>query len=233
MSIKTLRLFIIITLCLSQIACSTIIRGTHEDFRVNTNPVDAKVSTTLETQHSKDARKANPDLIAHYHNCPATPCEFKVPRRTKFVAIIEKDGFYPVPVIVNGKSVLSGQATALAPPAIGITATGAATVTTSFSGTSAIINAATIGGLSGASNIFAGGVLSAPVIAVDAVSGSMLSLTPNPLDIQLTPISDEDTIAPANTYDLDTLSDGNDTWGAAIYPQIDPALTEKTDPDKE
>lgn len=203
-------------LCLSQIACATIIRGTNEDFKVRTKPTGAKVSTTLETALSKKARKKDLSRAAEYYNCPATPCEFKVPRRSKFVAIIEKEGFQPVPVIVNGKSSLSGQAASLTGPAVGISSSSAATITTSFTSVEALANVAALGGLSGAGSIFVGGVFAAPIIAVDAVSGSMLSLTPNPLDLQLTPLSDETNITPI-TYDLDTLSDGNDTYGGRKF----------------
>ena len=200
-----MRVLVFITLCLAQTACATVVRGTHEDFKVSTQPAGATVSTTLETKSSKKARKKDPSLSPKYHKCPATPCEFEVPRRTKFVAIIEKDGFAAIPVIVNGKSALSGQTASIGLPTAGATASSAALGLTSSG-----LTATTASGLAFSTGLFTT-LFAVPVIAVDAASGSMLSLTPNPLEVDLTPIN-ENEAPPVGAYDLDKLSDGNDTF---------------------
>ena len=200
-----MRVLVFITLCLAQTACATVVRGTHEDFKVSTQPAGASVSTTLETKSSKKARKKDPSLSPKYHKCPATPCEFEVPRRTKFVAIIEKDGFAAIPVIVNGKSALSGQTASIGLPTAGATASSAALGLTSSG-----LTATTASGLAFSTGLFTT-MFAVPVIAVDAASGSMLSLTPTPLEVDLPPIT-ENEAPPVGAYDLDKLSDGNDTF---------------------
>ena len=196
---------------MAQTACATVVRGTHEDFKVSTQPAGATVSTTLETKSSKKARKKDPSLSPKYHKCPATPCEFEVPRRTKFVAIIEKDGFAAIPVIVNGKSALSGQTASIGLPTAGATASSAALGLTSSGLTATTASGlATVSGLAFSTGLFTT-MFAVPVIAVDAASGSMLSLTPNPLEVDLTPIN-ENEAPPAGAYDLDKLSDGDDTF---------------------
>ena len=206
-----MRVLVFISLCLAQTACATVVRGTHEDFKVSTQPAGATVSTTLETKSSKKARKKDPSLSPKYHKCPATPCEFEVPRRTKFVAIIEKDGFAAIPVIVNGKSALSGQTASIGLPTAGATASSAALGLTSSGLTATTASGlATVSGLAFSTGLFTT-MFAVPVIAVDAASGSMLSLTPNPLEVDLTPIN-ENEAPPAGAYDLDKLSDGDDTF---------------------
>jgi len=86
---------------LGLVNCATIIRGTSEDFKINTLPIGAKVTTTLETAQSVKARKDDPSLAPIYYGCTATPCAIKVPRRSTFIARVEKDGFQTGRIIVR------------------------------------------------------------------------------------------------------------------------------------
>jgi len=87
---------------ISLASCATLARGTSEIFHITTEPIGAKVTTSLETADSAKARKKDDSLTPIYHGCAATPCQFKVPRRSRFIARIEKDGFVPARLRNNG-----------------------------------------------------------------------------------------------------------------------------------
>lgn len=150
---------------------------------------------------SQLARKKDPNLAPIFHTCMATPCEFKVRRRSKFVVLVEKDGFQPVQVIVNGKSSLKGHAASFGVPTASAAATSAGIATASAQ--AALLSTVALGTLSLTT-------LTIPVIAVDTVSGSRLSLQPNPVQIKLEPVKNDIPI-PQISYDLNTLYDGQDT----------------------
>jgi len=193
---------IIVSLAVSQVACATIVRGVSEPFEVITEPKGAVVTSTLETESSKKARSLNPNLEPQYYGCEPTPCSFIIPRRSKFVARIEKEGYNTAQIIIRSSANLTGKTAGLAVPVTTATVGGVATATSA-------------GGLLGvnttltALNATSAGILTMPVIAIDATSGGMLSLSPNPVLINLRPDSEAKTIS----YDLDTLSDGHDTYG--------------------
>lgn len=194
------RFFFIGLLAITQTACATVVRGVNEPFKVISEPSGASAITTLETQASKEARAKNPSLAPQYHGCSPTPCEFTVPRRSKFIARLDKEGYTPVQFAVKSKASLGGQASGVVP-------TGSVAV----GGAIAAANAAP--GFLGLNAYFAGAnaasatLLTVPAIAVDSATGGMLSLYPNPVIVQLTPLSDSNTV----NYDLDSLSDGDDT----------------------
>ncbi|MDB2438231.1 hypothetical protein N9W89_05905 [Hellea sp.] len=177
----------------------------NEPFKVITQPSGAVVISTMETPASKKARLTDPSLQPEYYGCAPTPCEFIVPRRSKFVARVEKEGYEPAQIVVRSSASLSGKATGLSAPATTATAAGIATATSS-SGLLGLGTALT------AFNATGVGLMTAPVVAIDAVSGGMLSLNPNPVALTLKPDSDSQVIS----YDLDTLSDGDDTWNSGV-----------------
>jgi len=88
---------IFILAALFLVNCATLTRGTNEPYKVVTQPPGAVVTTTLETVDSIKARKNNPDLAPSYHGCSPTPCEFIVPRRSKFIVRIEREDYEPAP----------------------------------------------------------------------------------------------------------------------------------------
>ncbi len=151
---------------------------------VATEPAGAVVTTTLETKESRKARKSNPDLKAKTYGCSPTPCEIKLPRRSKFIAKIEKPGFKPVRVTILSKAGKKGKvAGSVAPTAVTILAgseIAAASTATSFF----LLEAYTIAGATTGA-VFIG----VPLAFADAVSGAMLDLYPNPIGVKLTPKS--------------------------------------------
>ncbi len=58
--------------------CATITRGTTENFTVNSKPPGAQVKTSTG------------------FSCQATPCTFKMQRKTAFTVTVSKDGFAPI-----------------------------------------------------------------------------------------------------------------------------------------
>ena len=117
--------------------CATITRGTNTTFTVETMPSGATVATT------------------NGYGCLATPCTFKMPRKSEFTVTITKPGYK--------------------------TYTG--TVVTKVAGA---------GGAAMAGNVLVGGLIGA---GVDASSGAMLDLVPNPMKVTLEP---EGAAAPAS-----------------------------------
>jgi hypothetical protein len=191
-------------------SCATVVRGVNEPFQISTNPPGAEVSTTLETKESRKARAANPDLAPEYYRCAPTPCEITLPRRSKFVAIIESEGFATVQIPIRSASVLSGQSAGIGGPtafAVGVGVTEAATT-----GGFLLAGSSTTAYLAGTTTI----IYTSPAIAVDAVSGGMLSLYPNPIDLTLTPIEELEAVS----YDLDQLDDGNETWDYGLTKRL-------------
>ena len=81
-----------LALLLSTSACATVTRGTNTAFEVQTSPAGATVSTS------------------NGHQCPSTPCSIKMPRRSEFVATIQKPGYNPVQANVTTKVAGAGGA---------------------------------------------------------------------------------------------------------------------------
>lgn len=108
-------------------ACATITRGTNTAWTVETTPSGAAVKTS------------------NGFACDATPCAFKMPRKSQFSVTITKPGYKTITTNVTNK--VSGG-----------------------------------GGTAMAGNVLVGGVIGA---GVDATSGAMLDLVPNPLKVTL------------------------------------------------
>ncbi|HVV34614.1 MAG TPA: PEGA domain-containing protein [Vitreimonas sp.] len=120
-----------LALCVSAAGCATIVRGTSEDFVVESTPTGATVQTSNGFQ------------------CASTPCTFHMQRKTGFTVTVAKDGYQ----------------------------TATATVLSNMSGG---------GGAGFAGNILAGGLIG---MGVDATSGAMNDLMPNPLHVDLLPVA--------------------------------------------
>lgn len=130
-------------------ACTTITRGTNDTWVVETTPAGASVSTS------------------NGYHCESTPCAIKMPRRSEFVATIERDGYEPVEVNVTHQ--ISGA-----------------------------------GGAGMAGNVLVGGLIG---VAVDAGSGAMNDLVPNPVVITLVPLD-------ANAAAAETVAEEAELAGA-------------------
>jgi hypothetical protein len=106
--------------------CATVTRGTNDTWVAETTPPGATVTTS------------------NGFTC-TTPCSLTMPRRSEFVATIERDGCETVEATISHE-VAGG------------------------------------GGVAMAGNVLVGGLIGA---GVDASSGAMLDLTPNPLQLAL------------------------------------------------
>jgi hypothetical protein len=122
-----MRVLIVAGLCLGLGACATVTRGASDTWTVNTEPSGAAVKTT------------------NQFFCEATPCTFKMARKSEFDVTISKAGFK----------------------------TWTGHVTHHVSGA---------GGAGMAGNVLIGGLIG---IGVDAYSGAMNDLVPNPLTVTL------------------------------------------------
>jgi len=163
--------------------CATVARGTNTKMIIDTEPTGAAVLTDKERPSSKKARKKNPSLEAVYYGCPSTPCEIKMPRRAEFIMTIRKDGYEDVEIGVDsGLHKESLNANLAGSAGVGVTL-GLAT--------GALAGAFTGGGIAtgvaaGAAGIATSGVLAVSV-GVDAATGAMLNLRPNPIVLALPP----------------------------------------------
>jgi hypothetical protein len=122
-----MRILMLAGLCLALGGCATVTRGSNDTWTVNTEPSGASVKTT------------------NQFFCEATPCTFKMARKSEFDVTISKAGFKTW----NGH------------------------VTHHVSGA---------GGAGMAGNVILGGIIG---IGVDAYSGAMNDLAPNPLTVKL------------------------------------------------
>jgi hypothetical protein len=122
-----MRVLIVAGLCLGLGACATVTRGASDTWTVNTEPSGAAVKTTNQFFGE------------------ATPCTFKMARKSEFDVTISKAGFK----------------------------TWTGHVTHHVSGA---------GGAGMAGNVLIGGLIG---IGVDAYSGAMNDLVPNPLTVTL------------------------------------------------
>lgn len=180
----TARRAVCIAAALELTACATAIRGTSDEMVVQTEPPGALVTTSLETPKSKLARRKNPDLEPVFYGCEATPCEFSMPRRALFIMTIEKAGYEPVSIGVEGtfgkRSLAANLGTGAATAAV--MGAGAAGFVSGFS---SLGGAATAGG-GAAAGAATAGVFLFPV-GIDLMTGSMLNHNPNPVSIVLPP----------------------------------------------
>jgi len=153
--------------------CATLIRGTDQNFSVATDPVGASVSTTLQDERGREL------------GCEPTPCSVTVPRRSQFVARLDKPGYQSVRIIVRSH----GDRDALALTSLGNQTAG--------TGAMAAYGAATTSGtlVSG----IAGGIalvgvaataVGAPIMFIDASTGALSTIYPNPINLNLTPMQE-------------------------------------------
>ncbi len=70
-----MRTFILAAAGLALAGCATVTRGTNDTWSVNTTPTGAAVKTT------------------NQFACDATPCTFKMPRKSEFDVTISKTGY--------------------------------------------------------------------------------------------------------------------------------------------
>lgn len=108
-------------------ACATVTRGSSQEFTVQSTPPGARVRTS------------------NGFECAATPCTFRMQRKTAFTATFEMDGYVTETRQVESKMAGAGAA-----------------------------------GMAG--NILVGGIVGG---VIDASSGAMNDLTPNPLLVEM------------------------------------------------
>ena len=71
-------------------ACATVTRGTNTAWEITSTPSGARVETS------------------NGHQCAATPCSIKMPRRSEFVATLTLPGYAPATVTVTNKVATNG-----------------------------------------------------------------------------------------------------------------------------
>ncbi|MEP3888825.1 MAG: hypothetical protein ABJN69_00075 [Hellea sp.] len=179
---RHLGLLIGVSFCIS--GCATVARGTNDKMVIDTEPPAAIVTTDKELPKSKSARKRDPSLDPQFYGCPATPCEFKLPRRSEFIMTISKEGFEDVEIGVDyglHKESLNANLAGSTVTGVGIgLATG--TVAAGLMGS---------GGVAMGTAAATAGVMTAGIglvsIGIDGATGAMMNVRPNPIFINLPP----------------------------------------------
>ena len=178
--------------------CTTVVKGLQDDFRVDTVPPGAVVTTSLPAR--SDGRATG---------CEATPCEFAVSRKKNFVATVSKPGYHDVRIVVRPAEFVRAriddvEAVQVATSnSLGVGATDAVTL--------GVVSAANASVFSSSLMTLAGQVTSSsaaalqsvfyagPVaVGIDTATGSAQNLAPNPVRIVLIP----DTEAVPDSYRL-------------------------------
>jgi hypothetical protein len=124
---RALRVAAFACAALSMTACATVVRGVHQKWTVESDPVGAQVTTT------------------NGFSCDATPCTFTMERKAKFEVTVSKEGYKAYKGHIDHE--VSGG-----------------------------------GGAAMAGNVIAGGLIG---VGVDASTGAMDDLKPNPLRVHL------------------------------------------------
>jgi len=165
--------------------CATVARGSHDKMAISTEPSGAVVTTDKETIASQKARKKNPDLMAEYYGCAATPCEFEVPRKSEFIMMIEKTAYETVEIGIDHgihkeslNANLAGSAGAGVAMGVGM-GVAVGSIATVGSGT------AVAAGATAAAAVALPLVLTS--VIVDSSSGAIYNLRPNPIVLVLPP----------------------------------------------
>jgi len=183
-------------------ACATTNRGVEDFFRIDTVPQGATVSIW---------NPDGPDTLPKEMVCEATPCAFRLPRRSTFLAKVEKDGYEPFEMYVSHSSRRTSYSGPLAVNAAASTAAGAATgyftgmmagaladvTVTILSLGSVTTNSSASAAASGASSGAAfGAAVGVGMIAVDQASGSSQFIVPSPVVLALVPEGGEVVVDP-------------------------------------
>ncbi|MEM9838847.1 MAG: hypothetical protein AAF830_06780 [Pseudomonadota bacterium] len=187
-----MRVALLLALALLATGCATTNRGTSDFFRIDTVPQGATVTLSLERRQS-DGTMAP---VA----CPATPCAIRVPRRSEFIATIEKDGYEPFEMYVGysskriayggsvganvvgsaGAGFLGGMLTSSIAIAItDVTLTALTLGTVSASGSSAAASSVAVSGS------IVGAGIGVGMVAIDGVSGAYQFTAPSPVVLEL------------------------------------------------
>ena len=173
--------------------CATVSRGTKDKMVIDTEPTGAAIMTDKELPKSKAARKKKPALEAKYYGCPATPCEFKIPRRSEFIMTISRAGYEDVEIGVDyglHKESLNANLAGSAATGLGLgLAAGAFVAGLAGTGGIAVSAAAASAGIATLG-------IGAVSIGVDAATGAMMNVRPNPVFITLPPKGTEFTPHP-------------------------------------
>lgn len=165
--------------------CATVTRGTHDDMIINTEPPGARVTTDLPLPEK--SRKTSTKLAKlsglETYGCPATPCEFEAPRKAEFVMTISKEGYEDVEIGVTRGMNKQAMRANLSGAAVSGFVFGSAAVTSTSSLVFGGVSSST---MAGAMVGTAAGV-GAVSLGVDAGTGAIFVLRPNPINIALPP----------------------------------------------
>lgn len=164
---------IIIIMSIQLGACATITRGTHEVVEINSEPVGAKVVSDIQSTHQTLS-------IDGFLGCTPTPCTLNLPRKSKPILTVSKDGYDSIKF-----QLISTNSTSKSATPEGTIVAGIPPGSYAQAGTPDFLRSIPVGGL-----IVFDAVRTLGVSAlIDAGTGAGRSLSPNPVTAYLAPQS--------------------------------------------
>jgi hypothetical protein len=161
-------------------ACATATNGSHENFRVITEPAGAQAVSDIVAPRS--------DEFGGFIGCAPTPCSMNLPRRSSATITVSNDGHQPIKF-----RVASGVATSATSVPTGTLIAGLPPGSHVLAGETDLIKRIPTG-----SRVVTGGLLTLGVAsAVDVAVGANLNLSPNPVSVYLAPIPGTETKPPS------------------------------------
>lgn len=181
-------------------SCTTVVKGFNEEFRVETIPAGAAVTSTLTSGARHTA-----------NGCEPTPCAFTISRKANFVARIEKPGYHTVRVVVRNSEFVRAEiddqqlfADYMTDPAFNISDLGTIASIAAVNLNTNSSAAALLSTIFNTTELSLAAFYAGPVVtSLDASTGSAQNLYPNPVKIVLIP----DEIEVPKAYKLRTAGD--------------------------
>lgn len=173
---KNIRLSILISSTVLMTACASATRGSHEMIQVNSVPQGASAISNLKSKRSltfQDGTKSE------YFGCAPTPCGINLPRKSDPVVEVKKAGYQSIKF-----KIVSTWETGAASVPTGAIVAGTQNGSHVVAGKPDALKRIPIQGASITGGVFTLGAGS----VLDYVSGANLSLSPNPVTVNLAPL---------------------------------------------
>lgn len=165
-----LRLILSASVTVALTACATVTKGTHEEVKINSDPIGAKAVS--------DIRGSDGQLI----RCEATPCVLNLPRKSRARVTISKEGYQSIIF-----ALASSRATSATSVPAGAIVSGTPDGSHVVAGSQDLLKRVPVSVTAAGNAFFTMGA----AVPIDMATGANLSLSPNPVTAILKPLSTE------------------------------------------
>lgn len=176
MSSRLISSFVLFALCAGLSGCATAVRGSSEAVEISSLPQGASAISDLPSKRPLTFKDGS---VHNFYGCAPTPCRINLPRRSAPVVLVSKQGYAPIKFKIV--STWETGAASVPPGAVVAGTPGGSHV---IAGTPDALRRIPVQGAS-----LIGGVMSVGAgSAIDFISGSNFSLSPNPVTVKLAPL---------------------------------------------